>query len=96
MLKIDRQELAEDWKEWQERRVTKLVQQYLKDFVDAVVQSHADAFRDGTIVPEDIQIRESAKCIAYSDVAELELETIFKFYEEDHADQTVTESTPSI
>jgi hypothetical protein len=70
------------------------VQQYLRDFVDAVVQSHADQFRDGTIVPEDIQIRESAKCIAYSDVAEIELEQILDFYkEEDHAEETVTEST---
>lgn len=73
------------------------MQQYLSDFVHEVAKTHAEKFLQGHVVPELEQIRESAKCIAYMDVVEIELEQIFDFYkEEDDAKETAGQPAPPI
>lgn len=84
MLKID----PEDWKEWKDSRVTQAVLKYLSDFVSQVGEAHKERFLQGHVIPEIEQIRESAKCIAYMDVADIELDQVLNFYkEEDNADE---------
>ena len=93
MFKIDK----EEWKEWQEHRITKLLlNQYLPDKIAEVVTKHSEIFRSGNFEPDSSEtltrVRDSAFCVAYQEVIDIELEQIFDFYkEEDHADKTVTE-----
>lgn len=78
----------QDYQEWQDQTVTKALNQYYRDFRQAIIDGHTVAFERGVITSEKQQAELMAQIHLLQDMIDLEFEDIEAYYKGENNDSS--------